>query len=538
MNSILECQESASATAPQSSTATQSRLSLRKLLLLAVLAVATIVVEGYHYGTDDAAIFVPAIERFAHPSLFPFGEVFFLSHSHNSAFAILAGGLARLLHLSAPWSVFIWFCFATWLLLIAAWQMAACFFAGNGARWTAVATLAAMLPVQVAGTAIPIADAYFTARTLSTPLTLLALAAALRGRWRWAVLWTLLTAAVHPQMALFAAVLVGGLRLAQFVKQEHPQLAYNRALPLLLFVAGPQIVFPSGAATGAYREALYARVQFFAASWTIAQWAGVLLPLAILVWLRRSKLSVVSAQARQLCLVLLTAGSLATVAFLLISSSHRFDSLVRLQPMRIFQLLYIVMFLLLGGLAAEYLIRARAYRAFLLFAALAGGMYALDRVIYPASPHVEFPGIHAANPWLEAFAWIRHNTPENAVFAIDPGYLMLPGEDGHGFRALTERSVLADGYKDSGVAAMFPAVAPEWGREMQAQQGWRSFRLADFQRLASRYPITWVAVDPAQAAGLDCPFQNRALAVCRIPRGTRDSSPGDSGESQPKQLVE
>ncbi len=519
MNLTQQHNNSVPRTDAPSGCCTASRVSPTKLILLALLTMVTIAVEGYHFGTDDAAIFVPAVERFAHPSLFPFGEVFFLSHSHNSVFAVLAGGLARLLHLSAPWSVFVWFVLATWLLLIAAWQMAAHCFSGDGARWTAVSTLAATLPVQVAGTAIPIADAYFTARTLSTPLTLLALAAALGGRWRWAVLWTLLTVAVHPQMALFVAVLVAGLRIAPLLREEHSPVTYRRALPLILLGIGPQIVFPAGAATGAYREALYARVQFFADTWTLAQWLGILFPLAILFWLGRSSLPAVSGQARKLCMVLVAAGSMGTVVFLIISSSHRFDSLVRLQPMRVFQLLYIIMFLLLGGLLGEYVIRGRVLRAVAVFLPLAASMYALDLHMYPASPHLELPGHRSSNPWLQAFDWIRHNTPENAVFALDPDYLHLPGEDGHGFRALTERSSLADDYKDSGVAAMFPAVAPEWGREVEAQNGWRGFSKVDFEGLAHRYPVTWVLVNLAQAKDMDCPYRSKDLAVCRISHG-------------------
>ena len=52
------------------------------------------------------------------------------------------------------------------------------------------------------------------------------------------------------------------------------------------------------------------------------------------------------------------------------------------------------------------------------------------------------------NAWLQAFAWIRQNTPVDGLFALDPHYMTLPGEDYHGFRALAERSVLADYEKD------------------------------------------------------------------------------------------
>jgi len=50
----------------------------------------------------------------------------------------------------------------------------------------------------------------------------------------------------------------------------------------------------------------------------------------------------------------------------------------------------------------------------------------------------------------QAFDWAKHNTPVDSLFALDPRYMELPGEDYHGFRALAERSVLADDLKDQG----------------------------------------------------------------------------------------
>ena len=38
-----------------------------------VMTALSIFVHGYHMGTDDAAIYAPAIEKAADPSLFPVG---------------------------------------------------------------------------------------------------------------------------------------------------------------------------------------------------------------------------------------------------------------------------------------------------------------------------------------------------------------------------------------------------------------------------------------------------------------------------------
>src|SRR5207253_10286606 len=91
-----------------------------------------------------------------------------------------------------------------------------------------------------------------------------------------------------------------------------------------------------------------------------------------------------------------------------------------------------------------------------------------QRVMDQATAHLELPGAARRNNWVEAFRWISRNTPVDSQFALDPRYMELPGEDYHGFRALAERSVLADEVKDAGMAARVPSLAPRWLREVGA----------------------------------------------------------------------
>ena len=64
--------------------------------------------------------------------------------------------------------------------------------------------------------------------------------------------------------------------------------------------------------------------------------------------------------------------------------------------------------------------------------------------------------------------------------------------------------------------SLFPQLAVEWDQQVRAQSGWNRFSLDDFQKLAQRYPVTWVITRPLAAAGLDCPYRDRGLAVCRV----------------------
>lgn len=102
------------------------------------------------------------------------------------------------------------------------------------------------------------------------------------------------------------------------------------------------------------------------------------------------------------------------------------------------------------------------------------------------------------------------------MFALDPYYMQLPGEDFHSFRALAERSTLADYVKDPSVSTQVPRLAVRWQKEVAAQQGWQHFQAQDFQRLKQEFGVNWVVLERPGAAGLSCPYENAALLVCRI----------------------
>ena len=486
------------------------------LLSLFLLACAAILIQGYHLGVNDSEIFLPAIKQVAAPQLYPFGAEFFLTHARLSLFAPIIGHSARWLHLPADLAIFLWHIGSVFLILIAAWQLACLCFQSARARWSSVILLAALLPVPVAGTALAISDNYLTPRSLSTPLAMLAVASLLRGQRGPASIWLVLTALIHPQMAVyaFALCLFLSIPLERFRKTS-AETKESLATPALLLATTPSS-FALQPAHGIYRQVLYTRTFFFAQLWAWQEWLGVFAPLTILFWFSRLHPRATLPAFQRLSRALVPFGLAATLVFVALSSSPRFENLVKLQPMRCFHLIYIVMFLLIGGLLGEYLLKSHPLRWAALFLPLAAGMFFMDRSTYPHSRHIEWPLAPPLNPWSQAFLWIRANTPKDAVFAIDPNYMAIDTEDQHGFRALAERSMLADNIKDSGAVTMFPSLVDHWQQQQEAQRGITHFTLADYQRLASQYPVTWAVVQNP-IPGLDCPYRNDEVAVCRIP---------------------
>jgi hypothetical protein len=486
-----------------------------RISVLLAIAVISLLVHGYHMGTDDAAIYAPGIEKAADPTLFPSGSEFFMHHAGLSLFPHLVAAVTWLTHLSIQWSMLLWFAFAQFLLLWAAYELARQCFQTERARWGGVGLLAALLSVPVAGTSLIISDSYLTARSLSTPLVLMSTVCFLDKRTRSACLWLVGAFLVHPQMAIYGA----GVGLLVAFDSRSPRLAkFAEAAPvlpalLLPFLIGAHLQPPQGA----YREVLASRAYFLVTTWHWWEWFGAFAPLVLLTWFTGLSLKSTLPAFSRLAKLLVGVGLISIVAALLLASDVDFAYLLRLQPMRSFHLIYVAFFILLGGLLGEYLLRARVWRWILCFGALSTGMFAVDKIAYPASPHIERPGVRYQGEWLSSFLWIREHTPKDAMFALDPEYLLKTGVDLHGFRAVAERSALADQEKDSGAASVFPELAERWKVESAAQSDWAHVSTDRLRNLQEQYGVTWVLLEnPAPLDGLVCPYHNGELRVCRI----------------------
>jgi hypothetical protein len=362
-------------------------------------------------------------------------------------------------------------------------------------------------------TALLLMDPYLTARSLSTPLTIFALASLLERKYERAGAAMLLTAAIHPQMAAYLIFLAGILWLAEFAGRKTRQ-------PVRILASAVGVLpsdFHFAPASGAYREALYSRDYFFLYNWTWYDWMGMLAPLAILAWFWRGNLRGTRPGFARLSFAMIPFGLFSLAVGAIISSSPSLEMFARLQPLRTFHPITIVFVLLLGGVIGEYTAKRYSWVVTAICLPLAAGMFIVAQEAYPNSPRVEWPSASSSNGWVRTLLWVRKNTPENAVFAVDSRYFLDAGADLHGFRAISERSSLADYYKDSGVVSLFPALADEWKQMSNATYGLNHFQAQDFLRLKGEYPaVSWAVVHGPAPKGIYCPYQEQGYAVCRI----------------------
>ena len=489
--------------------AAPSRKSLSALVPF-LLTPLVLFVHGYHPFAGDAGIYVAGVRHIIDPSLYPLNAAFPSAFTRLSIFPWILAAPVRFAHLRLSWILLTAHLLSIGLFLIACRQLASRLFVTEAARWYAVLLAAACFTLPVAGTALFVMDPYVTARSLSTPLSLLAVAAALDRSWPRTLLLLGLATLVHPLMGAYAATFV---LIALLVAAERTRLAIVMCCATFV-IAGVAALLAHGTLSPAYREAvsLPQRTFLFLARWRWYEMLGLLFPL-ILCALALRKLRSGSA-VRALCLASLLCGitSLLVAAFFVRANGPYL--LATLQVLRGFHLIYAVGIVLCGGILARLESNSRVAAASLLVLLFAA-MFAAERLSWPSCNRIEWPGTQPVNPWQQAFLWIRDHTPRDAVFAFNPQLVYLPEEDEQGFRAIAERDHLTDD-KDAGVVAVLPQLADRWALQRNALIGIDT--MTDKQRATKLAPLgaTWLLLSPHAETAFPCPYRNAVVAVCRM----------------------
>jgi hypothetical protein len=487
--------------------------------LFAITPVA-VLIHGYHPTAEDAEIYLPGILKLIHPSLFPRNAAFFQSHAAMTLFPNLIADSIRFTHVPEAIALLAWHLLSIFLMLWASWRIASLCFREKRAVWCAVGLVACLLTMPVAGTALYLMDPYLTPRSLATPLALHAVAWALERRYLRSLACVAVIAAIHPLMSIFVFSWLGTFLVLSNWSAVRA-LLQSRLKSLRLareVVPEPEIILPLAlfpAITPAYRQALITHPYFLLSNWQWYEWLGIVGPFAILAGFARLARRTGNAPMRLVCQSLMIFEGAFFAVSLFISLPGHFERFSEIQPLRCLHLLYCVFLVLAGGLIGKHLLVSRPWRWVAFFLLLSAPMFFVQRQLFAATPHLEIPGVRSDNPWVKAFQWIQTNTPVDAFFAIDPEY--AKSADEQGFRALAERSMLADDGKDGGAVSMFPALAEEWQRQLAVQRNWRHFAFVDFARLERDGGVTWLVLPAPAPRDLVCPYRSDQLVVCQVP---------------------
>lgn len=504
----------------------RSKLRFASLLVTGLTALV-LMVHGYHPYAEDGGLYMAGIERLLDPALYPHGTAFVTEHLRFSLFAPMVAALVRGSHLSLTAVLLLLHLATVWLTLFAAYLLAARCYDSQRACAGAVSLLALWITLPIAGTSLMLMDPYVTARSFSTPCVLLALTGVLdafplrrsarpEGRRGALVCGVSLIGAstMHPLMAAYGlgCVLVLGCMVSplRWVRRWG-----TAALCLAAVGVAAAVQAMAPAESAAYIQAERTRYYWFLGAWHWYELVGLAAPLVLLLMASfRRPLDGRAALAR----MAVTCGGVAVIVAALFARQQAATHMVaRLQPLRIFQIVYIVMILVLGAGLAERVLRRRPMRWAAALVLLSGVMFSAERRTFPESSHMEMPWMTPRNPWEQAFAWIRQNTPKTALFALDAHYITGAGEDAQCFRAIAGRSVLPDYSKDGGEVSVTPELAAAWEAGEIAQQ--RIDVEPDAERIAALKPfgVDWIVLKAAARTGFDCPYANAAVKVCRLP---------------------
>ncbi len=486
------------------------------LIAVSLLTLFAFAIAGYHPFVEDGGVYAAGIEKLLNPELFPTWTAFVTEHLRFSLFAPLVSGIVHLFHLSLAWTLLLLYVLSIWTTLFAAWLLATRLTREPQARLGAVSLLACWLTLPVAGTSLMLMDPYVTARSFTTPLGLLAIAWALdalsgrRVAWISSAAAILIAALLHPLMAGYGLAAVACLAAVKTQRIWPPLTLGALAVAIAAIL---QADAPAESST--YLRVAITRSYWFLSEWHWYELLGLVAPLFIVMALRKRG----TPENQLLSHAALSLGSIALIIALLFAhESYATHLVARLQPLRAFQIIYVLMILLLGAWLGTHVLRNHLWRWAILLLALGLPMFFAQRGTFPNSAHVEWPNAAPTNPWQQAFVWIRTKTPTDALFALDAHYITEGRhEDAQCFRAIAERSALPDYSKDGGEASITPALTDAWsigeGAQTNLEAEPDSIREAKLRPLG----VTWAVLQTTSETAWSCPYRNLTVKVCRLP---------------------
>jgi hypothetical protein len=349
----------------------QTKRAWLENLLILLFTVLGFLVMGYHPGMEDDGVYLTAVKADLNPALFPHNADFFRLQLQATLFDSWMAHFVQWTGISLAWAELFWQFASLFVILWATARIAGKLFAESQAKWAAVAMVAAMFTLPVAGTALNIADQHLHPRNLATALILVAVSRILEDK-RWqAVPLLMLAFVLHPIMAAMGIsfCVFEALSLTQQAARFQWRFAESTlasAVPLSWIL---EPVSP------AWRQALNTKSYYFLFRWTWYEWLGALAPLFLFWVLGRVALRHGQTRLSRFALAVVAYGVFQQIVAMAILTPNSLERLTPLQPMRYLQLVYIFMALVAGGLLGRFLLKGRAWRWVVYLLVFNGSMF-------------------------------------------------------------------------------------------------------------------------------------------------------------------
>jgi len=487
------------------------------ILLLALVfgALVTANSAGYRFGISDQAFYIPAIDLWRWPDLFPRDRLLLEPQARLTVIDEAIGWICRVTGLSLE-PVF----FSAYVCTVVVFAAGVALVGRRLFRssWAiAVLTVALSLRHRIPETAANTFEGYFHPRILAFALGLVGIGLFLHGARRVALAVSALAVAVHPTTGGWFLVWLGAAAwvMASVRMRWIAGIAGAvsvLAIPLLAreeLAARLTIMDPAWIAAFSGRDYV-----FPTSSWSVGTWLALLvgpaIVLAVSMWRQRTGDSSPPERAIALGAFVLFGIFLLSLPFI----AARVALAVQLQSSRVFWPIeflataYIVWVLAEAPWTVKPLhTRARIVLAILLAAAAARGFYVLR--IEHHNPLI------AVRPreteWRRLGRWISATTPRDAHFLVHPEHVYQYGSS---FRVVAQRDVLLEVVKDRAMAMYSREAAMRLEERLHSVGDIGVLDEARFAALSTQYDLDYLVTERE----LDFPMVHRegALRLYRL----------------------
>jgi hypothetical protein len=475
------------------------------------MLLATLNSAGYRFGASDQAFYAPAILKHANPALYPRDSELIHAQAKLTMADDIVGPIVRMTGLSLS-TVFA----GLQVIALTCLAFAAVSIGGSLYRtsWAAAALMAALtLRHAIIKSGTNTLEGYFHPRQLAFALGALAIAAFLRGNYRWTLLLMVVVGAFHPTTGLWFGI---WLSVALFVAE--PGLRVRIGIAAAVALVGGAWMLTAGPLAGRlepmdpeWLTALADRDYLFPLDWPASAWLINLGYVPLMTWIYFRRQALGRAIAREASLV---AGCLSLVlVFAVMLALHAWyvALAIQLQPARVFLMLDLLAVIYVVWLLAENAdtseARARWAAVCVTILSLARGIYIM-RVEFPERPLVQ-PDI-ANNDWGRAMAWARSSDPASGWLA-HPSHAVRYGSS---VRVAGQRDVCVEAIKDGALGMYERSIAMRTRERVEAIGDFNALTSDKAAALSARYDLDYLVTD--QELPLPLAFSSGAVRIYRL----------------------
>ena len=468
------------------------------ILLLALVfgPLATANSAGYRFGISDQAFYIPAIDLWRSPDLFPRDRLLLEPQARLTVVDDAFGWIGRATGLSLEPVFFV--AYACTIVVFAAGVA----LVGRSlfrSPWAIAALMVALsLRHRIPETAANTFEGYFHPRVLAFALGLVGIGLFLHAARRSALAVAAFAVAVHPTTGGWFLVWLGAAAwmMASVRTRWIAGIAGVVIVLGLAAVARDELAARLTIMDPAWISAFSGRDYVFpTASWSVGAWlallVGPVIVLAVSIWRRRIGNSSPPEHAIALGALSLFGIFLLSLPFI----AARVALAVQLQTSRVFWPIeflataYIVWVLAEAPWTARRAdTRARVVLAILLVAAAARGFYIL-RIEHHNPLVAVWP---QETDWRRLGRWIAATTPRDAHFLLHPEHVYRYGSS---FRVVAQRDVLLEVVKDRAMAMYSREAAIRLEERLQAAGDVAVIDEGRIAVLANRYDLDYMVTE-------------------------------------------